>query len=354
VVNGVVCISLPAPRSASNGSPYFGALGEFVAGPENRLAKVAVQAALADEPGYNPLVLTGPAGSGKSHLARGIAAEYARRQPTSPPLVASATEFAQEYGRARHARNLKPLRLRYRTSKLLVLEDLTGLCGKTEAQEELVLTIDELLDENRLVIVTCRQSPGAMMSLSPGLRSRLSAGLEVAMSLPGPKARLAILEKLAAARGTLLPKTVCRTLAEGLQTGVPGLIGAITALEASQRSEGLEIDAASARLYLATRQASKKVQVRPIATMTAKYFGIKLSELKGPSRQRPIVLARNVAMHLARQLTRDSQQQIGTFFGGRDHTTVLHGCRRVEELLKTDAETREAVQWLTNRLAQSC
>jgi chromosomal replication initiator protein len=353
VVNGVVCISLPAQNSASDVASRFGSLGEFVVGPENRLANVAVRAALATEPcAYNPLVLLGPAGSGKSHLARGIAAEYRRRHAAWPMTVTTAAEFAQQWGRAQHSRNSAALSQQLRTSKLLVLEDLAGMTGKLDAQQELIHTIDALLDENHLVIVTCRQSPRQIDGLLDTLRSRLAGGLEVSLALPAAPTRLAILEKLAAARGTLLPKTVSRILADGLQSGVPELLGALTALEAAHRGEGRAIDASAARSYLTARQARRTLRIQPIAAASAKYFRLRLADLKGASRERQIVLARNVAMYLARQSTGQSLEKIGQFFGGRDHTTVLHGCRRVEQLAKTDPEAREAVNWLEQLLSQ--
>jgi chromosomal replication initiator protein len=353
VVNGVISISLPAQSSASDVASRFGSLGEFVVGPENRLADVAVRAALAPEPcAYNPLVLTGPSGSGKSHLARGIAAELQRLQPDWPILVASAAEFAQEWGRAQHHRQAGPLREQHRTSKLLVVEDLAGMTGKFDAQQEFVHTIDALVDNNHLVIATCRQSPRQIDGLLDTLRSRLASGLEVALALPTASTRLTILEKLAAARGTLVPKTVCRILADGLQSGVPELLGALTALEAAQRSEGRAIDATSAKDYVLSRQARRTLRIQPIATATAKYFRLRLADLKGTSRQRQIVLARNIAMYLARQFTGQSMEKIGAFFGGRDHTTVLHGCRRIEDLAKNDPETREALGWLRHWLPQ--
>jgi chromosomal replication initiator protein len=226
------------------------------------------------------------------------------------------------------------------------------MTGKLDAQQELIHTIDALLDENHLVIVTCRQSPRQIDGLLDTLRSRLAGGLEVSLALPAAPTRLAILEKLAAARGTLLPKTVSRILADGLQSGVPELLGALTALEAAHRGEGRAIDASAARSYLTARQARRTLRIQPIAAASAKYFRLRLADLKGASRERQIVLARNVAMYLARQSTGQSLEKIGQFFGGRDHTTVLHGCRRVEQLAKTDPEAREAVNWLEQLLSQ--
>jgi chromosomal replication initiator protein len=189
--------------------------------------------------------------------------------------------------------------------------------------------------------------------LIPALRSRLSAGLAVPLAYPARAARRVILERLAAARGVSLPPRVLDGLAGQLQGSVPALVSAILELELSARVEGQSVDPERVRQYVAGRSTGVEPTLRQIACATAKYFGLKLSDLKGPRRCRSLVAGRGVAMLLARLFTKSSLEQIGTFFGGRDHTTVLHACRRTEKLLRRDRATRLAVADLKKVLAQS-
>jgi chromosomal replication initiator protein len=168
----------------------------------------------------------------------------------------------------------------------------------------------------------------------------------VPLSLPGPAARRAILEKLAAARGLSLSRRALRGLADALATSVPVLVSALLELDLKARVEGVAIDHRRVRAFLDDRESAKMPALGEIARLTARYFGFSVADLKSPNRRQPLVAGRGVAMYLARQLTRKSFEEIGAYFGGRDHTTVLHGCRRTEQLLGHDRSTRQAVNEL--------
>jgi len=189
--------------------------------------------------------------------------------------------------------------------------------------------------------------------LLAGLRSRLSAGLCVPLALPARATRRAILERLAKARGVPLPKRAIDGLADGIQGGVPALLSAIMELEFAAQHDGSVLDTKRVQQLVAAGTADKAPTLREIAGSTAKYFGLKLADLKSPLRQRALVAARGVAMYLARQLTNHSFEQIGAFFGGRAHTTVLHGYRRMEKLVRQDRAMREAVGELKKLLQPS-
>jgi chromosomal replication initiator protein len=358
VVNGVFSIPLEQHASAEgrsggkNGVPARGAgLCEFIAGPENRLAGLAVRAVLeASTSDYNPMVLYGPPGSGKSHLARGAADWWRQAYPHSVVVCVTAGELAEQYAAAVHDSDVDAWRTELRKADLVVLEDLSQLAGKKSAQQELWRTIDAVCQRGGFVLITSRTLPNHMTSLVPALRSRLSAGLSVLLSLPGPSARQAILEKLAAARGVRLPKKAVQALAEGLSVPVPALIAALMELELAARADGDEIDLERVKRYVGSFGRSEPLTIRGIAVLTAKHFGLKLADLKSPQRRQAIVCARGVAIYLTRQLTESSLEQIGAFFGGRDHTTVLHGYRRTEKLVKRDAATRLAVNELRKTL----
>jgi chromosomal replication initiator protein len=357
VVNGILTIPLPGQISNSPHEPFPAAprLLEFVAGPENALAATAIrpyleQAATA----FNPLVLYGPHGSGKSHLAYGLAAWWSRHFPGARVCCLTAAQFAQEHVAALAAQALEAWRHRIRGLDLLIVEDIAQLGPKHGAQQELLHTLDALADRGTLVVITARTLPTHSILFLPALRSRLSAGLTVPLALPEAAARRAILERLTAQRNTSIPKRALHTLAEGLEVSVPALISAALELELALRIAPLSGDPQQqVRQVVAARAIAKMPSLRDIACLTAKYFGLKLTDLKSPSRRQPLVTARGVAMYLARQLTDKSLEQIGVFFGGRDHTTVINGCRRTEEMLNRDRSTRQAIAELKKPLVAS-
>jgi chromosomal replication initiator protein len=175
------------------------------------------------------------------------------------------------------------------------------------------------------------------------------SGLEVPLAWPEAAARTAIVEELAAARGTQITKTAARALAEGIRGGVPELLGAVTALE-TMRANGEAIGPLDVQCYLLRRQPRAAASLKSLCALAARHFGLKVADLKSPSRERTVVMARGVAMYLARQTTDKTLIEIGSFFGGRDHSTVLHGCRQIERLIHSDAETRQAVEFLEAEL----
>ncbi len=319
-------------------------LAEYVAGPENRLADHALRAFMRRETAcYSPLVVYGPHGAGKSHLARGLAAWWSEHHPHDPIGCLPAGEFAREHAAATAQHRLDAWRQQKQQLSLFVLEDLGQLASKRAAQHELQHLLDALADRETPVLVTGRSLPMQSVALVPALRSRLSAGLVVPLSLPGPATRRAILERLAKARGLALSQRAIHSLADSLAVNVPTLISALLELELEARTSGRRIDHHRVREFLMQRDNARQPNLRQIASQTAKYFGLSLADLKSPNRRQPLVAGRGVAMYLARQLTDKSFEQIGAFFGGRDHTTVLHGCRRTESLLARDRALRQAV-----------
>ena len=206
------------------------------------------------------------------------------------------------------------------------------------------------MSEGGQVVVTAPLPPPELRGLAPALQSRLLAGLSVSLSPPGARTRLAILQQLAALREIELPEPVAQALADGLNGTVPELLGALVQLEVPARMNDVPIDGAAVRRYLADRNKRCQPQLTDIAIATSRYFALKVAELRGPSRRRPVVAARDVAMYLARNLMQLSLSQIGDYFGGRDHTTVMHGFRKTEGLLKTDPLVRRAVEELQQKL----
>jgi chromosomal replication initiator protein len=341
------------------------ALRHFIAGPENGLAVVAVLATVgsrsvmeAARPIYSPLVLVGPPGSGKSHVAWAVASTWKACFPRDPvardPVVCTtAAAFAQELADALDAQTVDDFRSVYRRASLAVVEDIEHLENKAAAQQELADTMDVLVDAGARVILTSSKVPVEVKGLNPRLQGRLAAGLTVPLVAPGPQARCAILREAAELAGVSLPEAAAQMLAEGLPLLVPELVGTLWQLELSAQLDGASIDAERVREYLAARSGARGPSLRAIALTTARHFAVRLTELQSPSRRRTIVTARDIAMYLARALTGQSLEHIGRYFGGRDHSTVAHGCRKTEELLQTEPALREAVLGLRDRLLQT-
>ncbi len=342
--------NIPIPGSTyyhSRGSPdgVRFTMDRFFAGPENALVEVAVRSILDDRTRrFNPLLLCGPEGTGKSHLTCGLAAQW-QRLFRSRVICVTAKEFARELADAFEVNSVVEFRGRYRECSLLALEGIESLNGRAAAQIELVHTLDTLLARGSQIILTASEPPARLKQLHPTLASRLSAGLLVALALPGIEVRTVVLRHLAEMRHVTLPEPVDRMLAEGIVGTVPDLCEAIADLEPAGRT----IDAASAREYIRRRSAAQEPPLSAIARHTARYFALRVADLRGRSRRRAVVTARNIAMYLARRLTNHSFDQIGEYFGGRDHTTVSHGCRKTGTLLESDSGVQLAVQRLGSK-----
>ena len=352
MVEGVVDIPLSGHSLPRHCGPHVvrsGGLRHFLVGPENRLIEPVVRSLLKETaPCYNPLLIYGPSGAGKSHLARGLAAWWETTQSDRGVLFATAARFADEVNDAIETQSSDDLRDRYRETELLVLEDIERLAGKPAAQEELVYILDTLLACNRQVVVTASAAPGQWRGIRPALQSRLSAGLTVPLASPGRRTRVVILQRLARLRKLDLGEAAAKRLAEAVSGTVPDLLRVLDQLEQRGRLDGRSIGLDAVRAYLSWRKASQPT-LREIATASARFFSLKLSEVRSPSRRRPVVTARGVAMYLARRWTDNSLDEIGDYFNGRDHTTVMHSCRRVELLLKTDPAIQEAIEQLKQK-----
>ncbi|MBL9125715.1 MAG: ATP-binding protein [Planctomycetaceae bacterium] len=384
MTHGVFSLPLPGDRAAHSAGDPRGdlppgisrgrPLGEFISGPENEEAVAALcllLARLADERPlpFQPLVLYGPAGTGKSHLAGGLACELRRRAPQARIVHVFAADFARELNAAIDVRSVAEWQQRQREARLLILEDLEHLAGKALAQEELCRTLDSLSRSGALVVLTSPVAPADLAQFSAALRSRLLGGLALGLKIPGTAARSEILRRLAATRNLAATDEATATLAEGLTASVRELAGALAYLEiAARQRDGREdsdmlaapeatgttptaIGNDLAAAYLAMRSTRRAPSLHVIAVRTAKYYSLKLTDLRGPARHRQVALARSVAIYLARQLTTQSLERIGKYFGGRDHTTVLHASRRIAQLVEVDTEPRRAVEHLRELLA---
>ena len=369
MIDGVVCIPLhgsgpglaPEPtidRQRSADRDRSAGLSEFIVGCENRLVESAVQAVLAGPPEvFNPLYVFGVPGAGKSHLLRGLAAAWKGLQ-RGPALCVAADDFARQLGDAQDTNGLGDFREKYRGATLLAIDDVGRLAGKSAAQEELAATLDAALTLGNRVLVSGATAALQLPGFSPRLIGRLISGLSLPLVLPAAATRLVLLKEFAAQRGLNLPEAVLHLLAERLQGNGWELAGAVLQLDTAARLEGRTLTVQQTHRYLQQRDTPRLPDVKEIATATARHFALRLAELRSPCRRQAVVRARGVAMYLARQFTAESLEQIGRFFGGRDHTTVLHGCRKTEDLLKSEPAIHQAVlqlrQQLQNGAGKTC
>lgn len=338
-------------------SPPSGTLScEFLAGPENQLIGAAMSV-LLDEPAprYNPLVISGPSGTGKTHLARGLAAKrlLSNAEGGERVVFVTGSDFARLLHDAIEAGATASFRERFRGASLLILDDLTQLATKRVAQQELIHTIDAVIGGGGQIVITSRNMPSRIVGLAAGLTSRLVAGLSVTLAPPAANARLALIERFASLRRIALPHPAARTLADGLDATAPELSGAISELQMQAQLDGAMIDTNRVRRFIADRRLRLRPKMKTIASLAAKRFSLRVGDLRGSSRRRAVVEARGVAVHLARQLTGKSLEEIGRYFGGRDHTTILHSLETTESRLRTDPSIRRAAAEIRRLIAQA-
>ncbi|HYO24098.1 MAG TPA: DnaA/Hda family protein [Lacipirellulaceae bacterium] len=362
MIDGVLQFDFPGPGASTGlaepSSP-------FVVGPENRLLAAPVERLLGAPtalapPLCNPLVLVGPAGSGKSHLVQGLVRAVSQRVGAQQAAYFTAADFGRERQAAEAEQRLDAWRDQVRGVRLLVVEDLDRLRPRATIQRELRATIDAVTLGGGNVVVTAHCEPMLISHLEPGLRDRLTAGLTIRINRPDLPARRALLAQFAAARGLDLASDRLDCLAQK-ECGAAGqLLGRLALAEqsltrqssathgpathgaASHGPSGVPGGPAdSAGSSLPTHQGA--APVKHILAVTARYFGLSQSALTGPSRRRSLVQARNMVVYLARRHTDLSYADIGRALGNRDHTTIMHADRRLADQLASDAETEQTL-----------
>jgi chromosomal replication initiator protein len=341
----------PLCRSQCRSTPATSA-PVFFAGDENRLAAAAVHSVFRPTGcSFNPLVLCGPSGIGKTQLSRALLHRWKLSHENSRVVYQTGAEFARQYADAIETQSLSEVRRSNHDADLFALDDLGQLVEKPLVQVELVRTLDAVIGLGGQALITSSDDPATMPKLLPSLRSRLRGGLIVPLAQPGAVTRQAILHSLAARRDIDLSLDAAELLAERVIGTAATLSGVLMALHAGG-DEDETIDAARCRKYLARSTKQQPPTLRAIATATARRFSLRLTDLRGPRRMRAIATARGVAMYLCRQLTDNSLQQVGEYFGRRDHTTVLHNCRKTQRLFELDDSIRQAVEELSATLSK--
>lgn len=319
----------------------------FIAGPENQLALTAILTVLQNwGTRFNPLTIYGAAGTGKSLLASGLAAAFKSEFPRAIVEHITAVDFARQFTSAFDSASVEEFSAPITSSDLLVVEDVHLLSGWPLVQEELIRAIDEFTSTDRQVVATLGSYPEAENGLAIGLRNRLVSGLAVRLVEPGLLARREMLGHAAASQGIELSNELAAELAK--ESGTFRELQARLLLQTVHPT-----NCRSSKPLSKVNPDSERDTLSRIARMTARHFGLRLSDLYGPSRQRNMALARAVAMYLARESTPLSFDRIGRFFGGRDHSTVMHSWRKINHEFDRDPYIRNIIERLHEAINQN-
>jgi chromosomal replication initiator protein len=326
----------------------------FVEGKSNQLAKAAA-VQVAGNPGraYNPLFIYGGVGLGKTHLMHAVANRLKERNGEARLAYVHSERFVGDMVRALQHNTINDFKAAYRSLDCLMIDDIQFFAGKDRSQEEFFHTFNALLESQQQVILTCDRYPKEVDGLEERLKSRFGWGLTVAIEPPELETCVAILMSKAAMTHVDLPEEVAFFIAKRIRSNVRELEGALRRVVATSNFTGrpitLEFAKEALRDLLALQE--KLVTIENIQKTVAEYYKIRIADLLSKRRSRSIARPRQVAMALAKELTNHSLPEIGDAFGGRDHTTVLHACRRVKELRETDRRVGEDYLNLLRTLA---
>jgi len=326
----------------------------FVLGKSNELGFAAAQQVTQD-PGkaYNPLLLYGGTGLGKTHLLHAIGHELAERNPDFKIVYLHSEKFVSEMIQALRHASIDAFKARYRGVDALLIDDIQFFAGKDRSQEEFFHTFNALLESRQQIILTCDRYPKEVEGIETRLRSRFGWGLSVPIEPPDFETRVAILMKKAMEAGMELDENVAMLIARRMRSNVRDLEGALNSLIANARFSGRTINEDYTREILRDVLAvhDRQVTLENIQKVVAAHYQLRVTELLSKRRTRNIARPRQMAMFLAKSLTQHSLPEIGEAFGGRDHTTVLHACRKIDSLCETDARLREDQAKLLRELA---
>jgi chromosomal replication initiator protein len=332
----------------------------FIVGKPNELAHAAArrvaEAAVSPQHqvAFNPLFLYGGVGLGKTHLMHAIAWHIRRFAPHRKVIYLSAEKFMYQFIKALRFKDTMAFKEQFRSVDVLMIDDVQFISGKDSTQEEFFHTFNALVDQNRQVVISADKSPSDLDGMEERMKSRLGWGLVADIHPTTYELRLGILQAKAEQRRQEVPQKVLEFLAHKITSNVRELEGALTRITAHAQLIGRAITLESAQdvLHDLLRANDRRITIEEIQKCVAERFNIRLSDMLAARRARAVARPRQVAMYLAKQLTPRSLPEIGRKFGGRDHTTVIHAVRKIEELLTTDRALAEDVD-LLRRLLES-
>ena len=326
----------------------------FVTGPCNRLAHAAC-VAVSEAPGtaYNPLFVHGHAGLGKTHLLQATCQKVSAADLAAGPICFLSCEtFINHFIEAVERGQLNDFRYRYRHAGVLVIDDIQFLSDHERTQEEFFHTFNTLYQAKKQIILSSDRGPGELQNLEERLVSRFNWGLVARLDRPSYETRVAIVRKKARLRGIEMPEDVVCFIAASIESNIRELEGTISKVTMLAQVMGQAIDLTVAEKATGADGEVRRheVTIEDILSAVMARYNIRLADLQSKKRTRSVTLPRQVCMYLARQLTRHSLEEIGGYFGGRDHSTVLHANRTVEQLLNDDQQFQATVEMLTQQL----
>lgn len=321
----------------------------FVIGKGNQMANAAAMA-VSEEPGtlYNPLFLYGGVGLGKTHLMHAIGHAMITRNPNTNVMYVTSEEFTNDMVMSIRDKTQEQFRLKYRYVDLLLVDDIQFFADKEGTQEEFFHTFEQLYNNSKQIVLTSDRLPNEIPKLQDRLVSRFKWGLSVDITAPDLETRIAILRNKAEREQIEIPDDALEIIASQVNSNVRELEGALARVQAYSRLQKKPIDEDLVHNALKSLNLESKptLTIELIQQKVASYFDVNLVDLKGKKRMKEIVVPRQIAMYLARELTNSSLPKIGKAFGGKDHTTVLHSCDKIAESISNDAKLAENIQQL--------
>ena len=325
----------------------------FVVGPSNQFAHAAAKA-VADAPGraYNPLFIYSGVGLGKTHLVNAIGHHVQSKSPRMKVAYLSSEQFTNELINRMSHQRMEEFRQKYRNMDILLIDDIQFIAGKERTQEEFFHTFNALYEAHKQIVLTSDRQPKEIPDIEERLRSRFESGLISDIQAPDLETRIAILKKKAEFWGIRLPDDVAEFLASIMKSNIRELEGGLVKLGAVSSLTNMEITQELARneLKYLIDSRDKVITKELIQKIVADAFGVKITDLKSKRRTKAVVLPRQVAMSLCRSLAGSSLPEIGAFFGGKDHSTVIHACKVIEEKKEKDPELKAKMELLIKQI----
>ena len=340
------------PTRVNNLIPKYN-FENFVVGASNQFAHAA-SLAVANQPGehYNPLFIYGGVGLGKTHLINAIGHRIVEKRPVLKVLYLSSESFMNELIASLRRDKMDEFKIRFRNIDALILDDVQFIAGKERTQEEFFHTFNSLYESHKQIIITSDKFPKEIPELEDRLRNRFEWGLIADIQPPDMETRVAILQKKAEVEGVMLPHEVAIFLASHIDSNVRELEGSLTRLGAfsSLTKATITIDLAKEVLQNTLKGNSREITIESIQKTICDYFNLKPGDLKAKRRTKNIAIPRQVAMYLSRKHTSTSFPAIGSKFGGRDHSTVIHATKTIEKKIKEDPQMQSTIEKLEKNL----